>query len=294
MTPPIYAVSIRQRHAYAVGAGFKPVENRGRGTDHRGLIAIHSSKAAAAGVGFPLPAANAAFEQIGGMDAVRRQDTDCPPLLRTGAVIAVAVLVDVHLATPGDAHGETCCSPWGQPFHHGPSTAASARHARHLVLANPVPLPEPVPCPGSVTLPFRLTDAVSERIWAQLPRQTMTVTIRDRSKEAAWGSGPTSPRTMKITIPAYCPLCGGRRGEPRGANACDDGTWYWVQQWDNPCGHVDRYEAVLAEALPPTRSGVRPMTAKAYDIGLPQAEPVPGALRAGNRTGYHGQGGSVS
>lgn len=82
---------------------------------------------------------------------------------------------------------------------------------------------------------------------------TMTVTVRDRAAEAPWGCGPTSPVTRTVTISAFCP-CGGRRGEPRGLNSCDDGAYFWVQVWDNPCGHVDFYEQVLAEARELTAS----------------------------------------
>lgn len=79
--------------------------------------------------------------------------------------------------------------------------------------------------------------------------ETMTVTVRDRGAEAPWGSsGPITPVTRAVTISAFCPICGGHRGEPRGANQVDDGAWYWVQVWDNPCGHVDYYANVLAEA----------------------------------------------
>lgn len=77
---------------------------------------------------------------------------------------------------------------------------------------------------------------------------TMTVTIRDRSKEGPWGSGPTRPATRTITISTRCRVCGGRRGEPYGMNVCDDGAYYWVQGWDNPCGHIDLYRDVVQEA----------------------------------------------
>lgn len=76
----------------------------------------------------------------------------------------------------------------------------------------------------------------------------MSVTIRDRSKEAPWGSGACRPVTRKVVISAHCPVCGARRGEPRGLNQHDDGEWYWVNVWTNPCGHVDSYSAVAAEA----------------------------------------------
>lgn len=77
---------------------------------------------------------------------------------------------------------------------------------------------------------------------------TMIVTVRDRASESPWGSGPTNPVTRTVTISAYCPVCGERRGEPYGINSCDDGAFYWVQGWTNPCGHVDTYAAVLTEA----------------------------------------------
>jgi hypothetical protein len=78
--------------------------------------------------------------------------------------------------------------------------------------------------------------------------ETMTVTVRDRSREAPWGQGLTNPVTRKITISAFCPIDGQRRGEPHGLNSCDDGAFYWVQTWKNPCGHTDMYEDVIEEA----------------------------------------------
>jgi hypothetical protein len=76
----------------------------------------------------------------------------------------------------------------------------------------------------------------------------MTVTVRDRSAEAPWGHGPTCPVTRKVTISSRCPACGERRGEPSGQNTSEDGAHYWVQTWQNPCGHTDLYAAVVAEA----------------------------------------------
>lgn len=76
---------------------------------------------------------------------------------------------------------------------------------------------------------------------------TMTVTVRDRGSESPWGSGPVTPRPVRVSS-AYCPQCGQRRGEPRDLNQCDDGAYYWVQIWTNPCGHIDHYKAVIAEA----------------------------------------------
>lgn len=77
---------------------------------------------------------------------------------------------------------------------------------------------------------------------------TMTVRIRDRAAEAPWGFGLTDPFVREVTIPAVCPRCGGRRGEPRNLNQHDDGCSYSVHVWDNSCGHVDMYADVAVEA----------------------------------------------
>lgn len=81
-----------------------------------------------------------------------------------------------------------------------------------------------------------------------LTPDAMTVRVRDRSAERPWGSGPTNPIVRTVTISANCPTCGERRGEPRNLNQHDDGVHYSVDVWDNPCGHVDMYAAVVVEA----------------------------------------------
>lgn len=78
--------------------------------------------------------------------------------------------------------------------------------------------------------------------------ELVRLTIRDRSREVPWGHGPFNPATRTVTVSAYCPQCGGKRGAPQGLNQYDDGVWYWVQVWDSPCGHVDMYGDVAREA----------------------------------------------
>lgn len=75
----------------------------------------------------------------------------------------------------------------------------------------------------------------------------MRVTVRDRNAEGPWGSGPTNPTLVTIDIPNTCPRCGGPRGNPRHVRQHDDGVTYWVDVWDNPCGHLDRYTDVVKE-----------------------------------------------
>lgn len=70
---------------------------------------------------------------------------------------------------------------------------------------------------------------------------TMAVRVPDRRHDPV---GHATVRT--ITIPTTCPVCGGPRGETREHRFNDDGDWKTVDRWDNPCGHVDVYDVVLA------------------------------------------------
>lgn len=80
--------------------------------------------------------------------------------------------------------------------------------------------------------------------------ETMTVTVVDRAAQAAtWGYAPGgAPPLRTVEIARICPACGGPRGEPRHNRQCEDGEFYYVHVWTNPCGHLDKYEAVLREA----------------------------------------------
>jgi hypothetical protein len=52
---------------------------------------------------------------------------------------------------------------------------------------------------------------------------------------------------VAITISDRCPVCGRKRGEPVLRRYCDDGEWYSVHNWTNPCGHIDMYPDVIRE-----------------------------------------------
>jgi len=45
-----------------------------------------------------------------------------------------------------------------------------------------------------------------------------------------------------------CPICGGPRGELFEGLSYDGSRRMTVHCWKNPCGHVDTYDAVRAEA----------------------------------------------
>lgn len=73
------------------------------------------------------------------------------------------------------------------------------------------------------------------------------VTIRDRAAEPRWGSGPGQVVVRKVRIAGDCP-CGQPRGPRSWLRQHDDGETYYVEVWTNPCGHVDRYAAVVVES----------------------------------------------
>lgn len=71
--------------------------------------------------------------------------------------------------------------------------------------------------------------------------ETMTVRVLNRGT----GRGYTYPTVHEIAIPVDC-WCGQRRGTPTSKRFSEDGGWLTVDVWENPCGHVDTYTALLA------------------------------------------------
>jgi hypothetical protein len=81
------------------------------------------------------------------------------------------------------------------------------------------------------------------------PEPTRTVVVLDRAaQDAAWGRGGGGLVFRTVTLVWICPSCFGPRGEPSPRRFCEDGEFYWVDCWQNPCGHVDHYPEVLREA----------------------------------------------
>lgn len=72
----------------------------------------------------------------------------------------------------------------------------------------------------------------------------MTVKVGDRGYTRSY----EGVRVRTVVISAVCPQCGGPRGEKLPGRIIEDGEYYWVHNWDNPCGHADMYDAVLREA----------------------------------------------
>lgn len=79
----------------------------------------------------------------------------------------------------------------------------------------------------------------------------MQVTVLDRAKQRRiWGNGYTGIGQILTTVEIAdtCPCCGQQRGVPSLKRFCEDGEWYDVSCWQNPCGHIDKYAAVIEEA----------------------------------------------
>lgn len=51
-----------------------------------------------------------------------------------------------------------------------------------------------------------------------------------------------------VTLKWVCPKCGLPRGEVRDARSYDGSRILGCDGWTNPCGHVDKYDAVRKEA----------------------------------------------
>ena len=54
------------------------------------------------------------------------------------------------------------------------------------------------------------------------------------------------PKTIKIAD--NCPICGKKRGVPQSKTFCEDGEWFTVDVWENPCNHIDKYQDCYFEA----------------------------------------------
>jgi hypothetical protein len=100
------------------------VENRGTTTRLRGEVAIHAGKT----------------PDLDEMFRVQRSGL-VGPFTVLGAVLAVADLVDCHVADQDSA--TTCCQPYGWRRY-------GDRPAHHLVFANVRRLPSPVACRGQL------------------------------------------------------------------------------------------------------------------------------------------------
>jgi hypothetical protein len=75
----------------------------------------------------------------------------------------------------------------------------------------------------------------------------MIVTLFYRSSYVGGDGWTWYPLTVEISD--NCPKCGGKRGTPYPGRVIEDGETFAVQNWDNPCGHIDYYKDCYLEAV---------------------------------------------
>jgi hypothetical protein len=138
------AITIRQPWAWAIATGAKTIENRTRGTAYRGPLAIHAGK------GWSYRGADSPLIQLAhGHRMFSRDDLHIVPmpnreLFPTGAVVAVAELVDSHPDTG-------CCRPWGESqYQEAGGRTRTVIH--HLVLEQIRPVSPPLIARGALGL----------------------------------------------------------------------------------------------------------------------------------------------
>jgi hypothetical protein len=184
------------------------------------------------------------------------------PILPADLIDAVALAAEADATFPfdeNDAVGLDFLADAGWRPVHGDtwisSDGARVFETRLNDPADAFPIRiRPVPAGRSIRLSQHVSAQVLAALTAPDPApvelpDTMTVRVRDEAAESrAWGHGGGAPVFRTVTISAFCPLDGQRRGTPHSHRFADDGDWYNVDRWDNPCGHTDYYAAVLAEA----------------------------------------------
>ena len=75
----------------------------------------------------------------------------------------------------------------------------------------------------------------------------MKVTVMYRNNWFGGDGWIYYPKTIKIND--TCPICGLLRGKPKSYRFHEDGNWFTVDIWENPCGHLDTYAECLREAI---------------------------------------------
>jgi hypothetical protein len=144
------AITIKQPWAWAIAAGYKTIENRTTNWSYRGPLAIHAGRHDSRR-GWESPLIQAAFDDWRAQHGApfdAHLTGHVPPTAVTGAIIAVADLVDIH-PVPKPPH-PPCCQPWGEQvyLHLGKAKLGLV----HLVLADARQITPPIDCTGALGL----------------------------------------------------------------------------------------------------------------------------------------------
>lgn len=149
------ALTVRQPWSHMIAHCGKNVENRGRQTRYRGLLAVHAgARSRWDSSGEQSPLVREAWREYGHLAAHLDRDS---PWIDFGAVIAVADLYGCHEwpdAGSCNGRGRPPCSPWASldQWHW------QLRNVRRI---------KPVPCRGALGL-WRLPEDVEKAVRAQL------------------------------------------------------------------------------------------------------------------------------
>ena len=68
--------------------------------------------------------------------------------------------------------------------------------------------------------------------------------------------------SLRVTLQWVCPVCGQKRGKPNQTRSYDGSRILYCDGWTNPCGHVDKYDAVREEAK---KNGMNKGTFEGYE-----------------------------
>lgn len=55
-------------------------------------------------------------------------------------------------------------------------------------------------------------------------------------------------KSVKVKLRWICPICGQPRGDIKNVRSYDGSLILFCNGWDNPCGHIDKYDALRKEA----------------------------------------------
>ncbi|MFF0395097.1 hypothetical protein ACFYSJ_04805 [Streptomyces sp. NPDC005248] len=172
-----------------------------------------------------------------------------------------------------------------------PSSASARTVARRVPIAEMMPSYEPAGAYEAYAAHH--TDGTA--LWVRYvagdePVPVLPDRMSVRIRHDGDGPGYSGVGIITVTVSTRCPQCGG----PRGFDTViphrfhHDGDSYVVDRWSNKCGHVDMYDAVLAES----REVLLPLVPAPVPSPGPPAKDSPAGLiltAAKGRRGMHAQ-----
>ncbi|MGY5033252.1 hypothetical protein ACWC9U_20635 [Streptomyces sp. 900116325] len=158
-----------------------------------------------------------------------------------------------------------------------PSSASAKTVARRVPDAEMMPSYEPA---GAYEA-YAAQHTDGHALWVRYvagdqPVPTLPDRMSVRIRHDGDGPGYGGIGIITVTVSTRCPQCGG----PRGFDTVvphrfhHDGDWYVADRWSNRCGHVDMYDAVLAES----REVLLPLVAAPVPLPGPPAKDSPAGL----------------